>query len=870
MTQNFFFTEAEAEQGSQRDDSNLDLDVYCLKCGLYRKCKHPKMEPTGDGLLKCLIIAEASGENEDLVGRQLVGKVGKFFRKKLKEHGLLLDKHFFKTNTLDCRPHSHGVNRTPTDDEIRYCRPRLLKAIDEIKPNFIWLMGGIAIKALYMDDFKNKKMVRWRGLCIPDPRFNAWVLPMYHPSYPMREEKDYNLHAIYDRDLKNAIRLTKTLQPYEFVDYNKKIKTVTDYPEAVGVLEKINREARSLTFDYETNSKKPYIPGAKIATIAACYNSDVAYSLPYQYANHFTADEQKKIKALWRRIILNKDILKVAQNLKFEHVWTKEIFNVKVRNWRFDTMIASHILDNREGYTGLKFQSFLNFGVLPYDKNIKPYLKAKRGHINNVMKAPLNDLLHYGGLDAILTHCLKKKQINELISKKKKGIRLYEAYKFFHDGSLALANMERTGVPINEEYYHHEEKRLEKEIEKCEHRILNSRAAKKFKEYKGRPIKIGKDISATELRTLFFDVLGKEPFRYTDKKGDPSVDAEMLAVMKHPVADDVLKRRRLLKIKSNYLGQFFRENINGRLHPFFDLHLVPTYRGNAYEPSFHNIPKRDEDAKKSTRSGIVPSKGRQIGDVDFGGIEVCVGCCYHKDPAMIKYLKNPQSDMHKDAGVDVWLLPKSEITKQIRFFLKNQWVFPQFYGSYYANCAPNLWETSINLKTASGLTLKQHLADQHINNLYTFEEHLKTAEDKLWKRFKVYKQWKNDINKDFRLDGYIETFLGFRFVGPMSFNEVTNYPIQGTAFHLLLWTLIKITEVMQREMWRTDILAHIHDQLIFDFEPPEIKHIFKTVNDIGTKQIKKVFRWINVPLTLEAQLAPLRKSWYDTKEVPIV
>jgi hypothetical protein len=68
----------------------------CLNCGLYKKIKSPKMKWTGQGLLKCLVVAEAPGEDEDQNWRmlgyreptQLIGKVGQFKRDKLKRHGL--------------------------------------------------------------------------------------------------------------------------------------------------------------------------------------------------------------------------------------------------------------------------------------------------------------------------------------------------------------------------------------------------------------------------------------------------------------------------------------------------------------------------------------------------------------------------------------------------------------------------------------------------------------------------------------------------------------------------------------------------------------------------------------------------------------
>jgi DNA polymerase I-like protein with 3'-5' exonuclease and polymerase domains len=158
------------------------------------------------------------------------------------------------------------------------------------------------------------------------------------------------------------------------------------------------------------------------------------------------------------------------------------------------------------------------------------------------------------------------------------------------------------------------------------------------------------------------------------------------------------------------------------------------------------------------------------------------------------------------------------------------------------------------------------MEDMGITQLYTFEEHLQDVETKFWKRFKAYKNWKEITNKQFRKKGYIETKLGFRYSGYLTFNEICNLPIQGTAFHILLWTLLKTLKRKEEEGWQTDILGHIHDAMVFDFVPEEVDHIIKAVTQIGTVDIRKEFKWINIPLEIEAELAPIDTSWYDVKE----
>ena len=74
-------------------------------------------------------------------------------------------------------------------------------------------------------------------------------------------------------------------------------------------------------------------------------------------------------------------------------------------------MTDAHVLDKRRGITGLKFQAFVNFGVGDYDRTVSPYLKGEGGNgRNRVTEAPLNKLLLYCGMDALLAFKLAEKQ----------------------------------------------------------------------------------------------------------------------------------------------------------------------------------------------------------------------------------------------------------------------------------------------------------------------------------------------------------------------------------------------------------------------------------------------------------------------------
>jgi len=835
------------------------------------------MEPTGKGRKNCLIISEAPGATEDKKGKQLEGKAGQRERTELKKHGLDLDIDFWKTNALACRPFEkteHGTkNRPPTKAELSYCRPLVTKAIKKYNPKFIWLLGGKAIQSFFMGKFKIVTANRWRGLCIPDRETGAYILPMYHPSYIIRSSKDKNLVSCWMRDVKNAAEAL-TLEPFTFQDENKQVTCLYDFDSVCDVLDDIlEKEPEHLAFDYETTGLKPYAPGHKISTISVCCG-DEAFSFPFDYKDHWSPLMFKQIRKRWRKILQNPDIGKIAHNIKFEDVWSSTLLNVKIKGWFWDTMLAAHILDNRSAYTSLNFQTYINFGFFPYDAKVKRFLKAQNSNaFNKIEQAPLEDVLHYGGLDSLFCRKLFKEiqlpQFEEdyMIGPTDKK-KMIDAYYLLHDGTLALSKVEQNGICINEEYYNSLSTKegtgeLDRKIAKLEKYLNEGKEAKLFRDKTGRTLS---NTSGKDLGQLFYDIL-KLP-KILTTKGSYSTDKDAIAKINSPFAEKLLLFRKLEKVRGTYVAQFKRETYNGKMHPMSNLNIPVTYRPSTDRPNFANIPKRDEEAKKYTRSGIIPSKGWKILESDFSGIEVTTSTCYNMDKNLIKYVTDTASDMHRDSAADLWKLKQKEVTKKIRFYAKNQWVFPEFYGDWYGSCAKNLWDNCIKLKLDSGITLGQHLRKKGVNNYNAFVEHCKEVERVFWdERFPHYKKWKEKINKLYRKQGFIETHLGFVFRGYLAKNDCTNYQAQGTAFHILLWTLIELLKEMEKRKLKTKIIGQIYDSIVNDLYPPEEEEIIYLINDIGTVRVRKEFDWIIVPLRIDHEITEIDGTWYDKKDV---
>ena len=448
-----------------------------------------------------------------------------------------------------------------------------------------------------------------------------------------------------------------------------------------------------------------------------------------------------------------------------------------------------------------------------------------------------------------------------------------EAYELFHEGTLALADAEQQGLRIDLDYVEKTYKELSDRIDKLEYEFKDSKFYKHWRHFSQGNININ---SNTQLANFLFKGKKIKPLKYTDK-GTPATDEEHLELLDIPELNILIQIRKLKKMRDTYLLAYTREQVDGILHPNFHLHVVTTYRSSSSNPNFQNIPKRDKEAMNIVRRAIYPRIGHQLMEVDFSGLEVSIACCYHKDPNMIKYLTSDK-DMHGDMAIQIFKLDTfdKQKDKYLRYCAKNGFVFAQFYGDYYKNNAIGIcklvelpqtkWNGTEGVKMSNGNTISSHLIKKGIGGFDRFVEHLKAIEDDFWNnRFRVYgayrkKEWNRYIRQ-----GFLESYTGFRFTAKMERNKAYNYPTQGAAFHCLLWSFIKLNNILKKRNMQTNLVGQIHDAIVLDVYPPELETISKLIKKILTKDLQNTWKWINVSLSVEADLGGVNESWADLK-----
>lgn len=447
-----------------------------------------------------------------------------------------------------------------------------------------------------------------------------------------------------------------------------------------------------------------------------------------------------------------------------------------------------------------------------------------------------------------------------------------EAYKLFHEGTLSLCRAEQTGIRIDVDYCENQKIKITEQIEQLESAFKSTVFFKQWQKSSKAIVNIH---SNTQLAHFLYQVKNIQATK-TTKSGGGSSDEEALSQLNIPEINDLLRIRKLKKLKDTYIEGLIREQVKGFIHPFFNLHLVKTYRSSSDSPNFQNMPKRDKESMSIIRNAFYARKGHQLLAADFSGIEVRIAACYHKDPTMIKYIEDPTTDMHGDMASQIFKIKKFDRNipeyKVLRNATKNGFVFPQFYGDYYKNCAINLacnwgklpegkWKPGMGIPMPNG-TLSDHMINSGINGLPRFTDHIQNIEEDFWQnRFPVYKLWKEKWWAQYQKLGYIDTLTNFRCSGKMGKNDSINYPVQGSAFHCLLWSLITIDHTLIKQKLGSRIIGQIHDEIILDIHPNELEIVKNLLNEIMTIKIRKEWPWIIVPLEVEMEVSQIDGSW---------
>jgi len=459
-------------------------------------------------------------------------------------------------------------------------------------------------------------------------------------------------------------------------------------------------------------------------------------------------------------------------------------------------------------------------------------------------------------------------------------------YDLFLKGSVALSKMEANGIRIDTDYLSNILDKTARDITKREKLLTKHKFFRKWRSRYGDAANYAStDQLRTMLRTIGFKSKEKTP---TLKM---KVNEEELRRINSPFILDYLELKKQWKTLNTYLSGFKREvDDNGFLHPSFNLASgddegggAESYRGSASMPNFQNIPIRNPIMAALIRPCFIARKGCYLVERDFSGIEVRVAACYTKDRKLIKYVSDPdKGNMHHDMAKRLFSLTDEQVDKKTtRDCAKNMFVFPEFYGSVYFQCAPAIWEAMEKrqfkiagtdtlvrdwLKEGHGITKLGNCEPGAPTKSGTFVHRVKLVEQFMWEEtFTEYTEWKKRWYRQYLSRGWFPLKSGFVCEGYYRRNQVLNFSIQGSAFHCMLWCIIEIQKEIEKRGMKTKLVGQIHDSLLADVPEKEIQEYLDMTTIIMSKRLPKHWPWIIVPIETEVEVVPLGGNWYQKR-----
>jgi len=414
---------------------------------------------------------------------------------------------------------------------------------------------------------------------------------------------------------------------------------------------------------------------------------------------------------------------------------------------------------------------------------------------------------------------------------------LVYANDFFLRGSTALSYLETNGVKIDRAYFDNFAEDVDKDMAKAQKVLTEHEYAEEYLRRIGKPVNL---TSNAELKVMLFDIAGILPLSHTDK-GSAQVNDGLFEWMDgnedpaiNEFGSNIRKFKNMMKLKGTYIDGMKRYiDPNDFLHPTYNLHVARTYRSSCDSPNLQNIPKRNEYMAR-IRKGFVPRFDLLV-DSDYKGAEVVVQAMLAQDKILIEQLAAGY-DMHRYWAAKLYKKSEDYVSKLERYKTKNGFFFPELYGSYYGSIAKNM--------------------DMP-------EDHVRSVEHEFYEMYYGIRAWQSQMLKFYNAHGFIETPLGFRRYGPLSQNQVVNTPIQATAFHCLLDTLIELTEAMEHYKFTSLPVLQIHDSITFDADEHEVLNLIELANELATD--KPYWKFTKgVPLKVDWSKGP---NFFDLEDV---
>ena len=563
---------------------------------------------------------------------------------------------------------------------------------------------------------------------------------------------------------------------------------------------------KEVAIDLETTSLN--IQTTSIIGISFCFKKGLAYYIPIS----LNLDEAKTTLNIFKDFLLNKNISKIGQNIKFDYSILKR-YGYKINGDLLDTMIAHYLLDPSLRHNmDFMSKSELNYEPIPFTSLIG----EKKNNLIDIKNVPVEKIGEYAAEDADITF-----QLWEIL-KKKLAVKNLE--KVFYDIEIklisVLSEMEINGIKLNKNFLEKYSVILEEKIVTFEKSI--------FKQA-GMPFNVN---SPKQLGEVLFDVLKIIENPKKTKTGQYQTGEEILSelAIEHKIVSDIQNYRQLVKLKSTYVDALPDEicKISNRIHTTFSQTITSTGRLSSSNPNLQNIPIKTEEGRE-IRKSFLPKEGCLLLACDYSQIELRVMAELSKDINLSNAFKNGL-DVHTDTASKIFNVQHNKVTREMRNKAKMT-NFGIIYGISAFGLSKRL---NIPRSEASSIIKEYKKLYPGIQN-YLSETINFAQKNEFVETITGRRRYIRDINAKNKM------------VRAGAERNAINAPIQGTAADMIKIAMININNFLNSNNFQTKMLLQVHDELVFDLFPSEKDFLIPKIEELMQNAIN-----LDVPITVQS------------------
>lgn len=596
--------------------------------------------------------------------------------------------------------------------------------------------------------------------------------------------------------------------------------TVDDEKKLSALVAKL-KKAKLFAFDTETTALGAMTAG--LVGLSFAVKAKEAFYIPVGHREGKQLAKAKVLEVL-KPLLEDAKYKKIGHNYKFDWLVLRN-HGVHMSGPFFDTLLAPYVLE--PGSRGLDLDSVafseLGYEMMPIDALIGSGSKQK-----SFAETPIEGATFYAAEDADITFRLYEAFSKQLAKRP-------DAKKIFETEEIplvpVLGQMEFNGIEIDPAALKRVSTSFSKRIDALTRKI-----------YKISGIEFNIN-SSQQLADILFDRLQLSTLDIKKtQKGFSTAASELVKLRGNKIVDYIQEYRELTKLKNTYLDALPKlvNPKTGRLHTTYNQTIAATGRLSSTDPNLQNIPVRTPQGQQ-IREGFHARKGWHLLALDYSQIELRIMAHLSKSPRFVEAFEN-DTDIHRAVAAAVHGVYPEDVTDEQRREAK----IVNFAILYGVSAYGLAQQTSMDV----------HQAKEYIERYFELNPEVRSLLD--------------GIKMQARTQGYTETIFGRRRYFPdiESTNPVIrgaaeraaiNMPFQGTNADIMKLAMIKIFDEIP--YLRDKMLLQVHDELIFELPPKEVKQYAKRIREIMEGIVT-----LEVPLKVDVEVG---EHWNGLEKVKL-